>query len=583
MASIGGAGSSSRLAARSGPPQVRTLFTRRGASTSFWSTSYPSDHLSNIPSTPPSPAPPSLPAGSAVVEADEGGRKQRLLDSLMDRAGELSLKCSVLDAEGKWSSEEGMYRKMDLCKAHDLDPRDLRKLDSLTPNLVPLIITRRTCILVSMLHVRALIKPDRVILFNSARAALSPIQRRLMRALERNVRAGLKVRACARGAATASVPPDASTAADIEDEDAVGLAYEHRALESILVETANALEEEMAYTRTVVSDVLAGLEADVNRDNLRNLLHYSRGLVGFQSRAKYVKKAVEEILESDEDLSAMYITARKQGKPRALHDHEQLEMLLESFVKQVEEIVSEVDTTAARLKSTQEVAELMLDSGRNALIALDVKVHVATLGIGVGGLFAGLFGMNLATGIEDAPYAFALVSGSAALAGVAIFQRGLSAIRKVQRVALDPASAASPLAGSLWDPAAHGTGGSTAHAHHAARAAAEHERRWALFRTQAGARASLFDRLFRRHRVTRRLLGLGLIGVTVPPFAHAPQRPTERQAVWINAQADEARARDALRFTEIERERARDDAAGREWARAGANKSRLRPERVRWS
>lgn len=50
----------------------------------------------------------------------------------------------------------------------------------------------------------------------------------------------------------------------------------------------------------------------------------------------------------DEDLSAMYLTARKLGKPRGLHDHEQLELLLESFSKQVEEIVSEVDSTVVR-------------------------------------------------------------------------------------------------------------------------------------------------------------------------------------------------------------------------------------------
>jgi len=41
----------------------------------------------------------------------------------------------------------------------------------------------------------------------------------------------------------------------------------------------------------------------------------------------------------------MYLTSRAMGRPRALHDHEQLELLLESFAKQVEEIVSEVDTT----------------------------------------------------------------------------------------------------------------------------------------------------------------------------------------------------------------------------------------------
>jgi magnesium transporter len=44
----------------------------------------------------------------------------------------------------------------------------------------------------------------------------------------------------------------------------------------------------------------------------------------------------------------MYITARANGRPRSLHDHVQLELLLESFVKQVEEIVSEVDTTVVR-------------------------------------------------------------------------------------------------------------------------------------------------------------------------------------------------------------------------------------------
>ena len=117
----------------------------------------------------------------------------------------------------------------------------------------------------------------------------------------------------------------------------------------------------MGYTRNLVRDLLADLEDDINRDNLKRLLHYSRRMAGFQSRARYVKRAVDEVLESgqfllastntaqadavDEDLSAMYITARAQGRPRSIHDHVQLELLLESFVKQVEEIVSEVDTT----------------------------------------------------------------------------------------------------------------------------------------------------------------------------------------------------------------------------------------------
>ena len=71
-----------------------------------------------------------------------------------------------------------------------------------------------------------------------------------------------------------------------------------RALESIFVATANALEEEMSFTRQLVQQLLADLENDINRDNLKRLLHYSRRMVGFQSRARYVKRAGDEILES---------------------------------------------------------------------------------------------------------------------------------------------------------------------------------------------------------------------------------------------------------------------------------------------
>jgi magnesium transporter len=39
--------------------------------------------------------------------------------------------------------------------------------------------------------------------------------------------------------------------------------------------------------------------------------------------------------------------------------------------------------------------ELILDSNRNALLALDLKVSIGTFGIGVGALVAGLFGMNV--------------------------------------------------------------------------------------------------------------------------------------------------------------------------------------------
>lgn len=56
----------------------------------------------------------------------------------------------------------------------------------------------------------------------------------------------------------------------------------------------------MAFTRSLVQQLLEDLDGDINRDNLKRLLYYSRKMVAFQSRARYVKRAVDEILDNGE-------------------------------------------------------------------------------------------------------------------------------------------------------------------------------------------------------------------------------------------------------------------------------------------
>ena len=53
--------------------------------------------------------------------------------------------------------------------------------------------------------------------------------------------------------------------------------------------------------------------------------------------------AIDEILEQDDDLSAMYLS-ENVVRQRGREDHQEVEMLLESFSKEVEETVNEVDS-----------------------------------------------------------------------------------------------------------------------------------------------------------------------------------------------------------------------------------------------
>jgi len=115
-------------------------------------------------------------------------------------------------------------------------------------------------------------------------------------------------------------------------------------------------------------------------------------------------------------------------------DHEELEVLLESFAKQVEEIVNETETTQSNVQSTQEIVELILDSNRNALLTLDLKISIITMGLGVGTLLAGLFGMNLTSHLEEHSYAFYIMSGFSVVFAGAFSMYAIRRLRQIRKM-----------------------------------------------------------------------------------------------------------------------------------------------------
>ncbi|KAL9709829.1 magnesium ion transporter [Leucoagaricus gongylophorus] len=334
---------------------------------------------------------------NGVLEDQEDLTKAAILEKVMKgrQPTDLMLRCTILDAEGA-STHTPAYDFADMIahsrKCQDdlwslqkvrLDcgtwARDLRKIDSRVPNLIPTILVRREAVLVNILHIRALVKADTVILFDTYGSADSRLHSVFLYHLEHN----LKLRGTT-------------------------LPYEFRALESILLSVMSALEAEMVFIRNLVGGLLAELEDNIDHDRFKRLLHYSRRLVSFKNRAKLVEEALEEVLAQDEDLNAMYLSNRRGDLQES--DHDELELLLESFSKQVEEIVTEAESIETNVQSTQEIVELILDSNRNALLALDLKVSIATMGLGTGALVAGLFGMNLTSHMEEHPYAFYLMT-----------------------------------------------------------------------------------------------------------------------------------------------------------------------------
>ncbi|KAK9729787.1 magnesium ion transporter [Basidiobolus ranarum] len=312
-----------------------------------------------------------------------------------NQANELKLKCTEFDHRGNVKITAGEFSKLELCTQHGLQARDLRKIDSNFVNQMPAILVRKEAILVHLAHIRALIKADAVVLFDSYGSSDSYNQSIFIYDLQERL-----------------------SAQSNKDHQ---LAFEFRALEAIMISVVSSLQSEMEVLVSLVTNLLSYLEESIDRDKLKELLQYSKRLSKFEQRTLNIRDAILEVLEQDEDLEAMYLTAKKEGRENLASQSDDVELLLETYLKQVEEIANTVAAVSANTKTTEDIVNIILDSQRNNLLLLELKITMGTLGLGAGSFVACLFGMNLTSFYEDNPYAFSVVAGSSSILAACVF------------------------------------------------------------------------------------------------------------------------------------------------------------------
>ncbi|KAL4977887.1 hypothetical protein BDW66DRAFT_131250 [Aspergillus desertorum] len=244
-------------------------------------------------------------------------------------SNELRLRCTEFDINGNVTLMNGEFKKSELIAKYGLLPRDLRKIDSST---LPHIFVRPSTILINLLHLRVLIRADRVLVFDAYGSTDSYMQSLFVYDLEGKLR---QKQAQSTGAGS--------------------LPYEFRALEAVLISVTTGLEEEFNGVREPVVRVLRALEEDIDRDKLRQLLIYSKKLGTFEQKARLVRDAIDDLLEADDDLASMYLTERANGVQREEHDHQEVEMLLESYHKVCDEIVQASGNLVTSIRNTEEV------------------------------------------------------------------------------------------------------------------------------------------------------------------------------------------------------------------------------------
>ncbi|RLV84808.1 Mitochondrial inner membrane magnesium transporter MRS2 [Meyerozyma sp. JA9] len=321
---------------------------------------------------------------------------------------DLFVSCTKFDSKGNIVEVSKNYPKMQFLKENDLFPRDLRNIETTSLDIIPSFIIRSPAsIIVNLLHIKALIKKDQVMIFDTSTPEIAKKLGLFMYDLEMVLRL-----------------PSGNTP------------FEFRVLEGILISTTTYLETEMKSHASICNRILAELEEDVDRTKLQELLIRSKRLSSFHQRTLLIRDVLDDLLDNDEDLAAMYMTHPKRYDPTVDNptDYSDLEMLLEAYYNHCDELVQQAGSLLNDIKVTEEIVNIILDSNRNSLMVFELKVAIYTLGFTVATLLPAFYGMNLKNYIEDSNLGFAAVVVFSIIQGVIITAINFRKLRGVQKL-----------------------------------------------------------------------------------------------------------------------------------------------------
>ncbi|GAM17811.1 hypothetical protein SAMD00019534_009860 [Acytostelium subglobosum LB1] len=277
-----------------------------------------------------------------------------------------------------------------------LQARDLRTIDSSFPPQMPAILARDKVFIVSIGYIRAIVQHDKIIFFDPQnpliRNDLVPILREYL---------GNQ---------------------NLFFTETLTLPFEFKVLEAMLVFICKKLTAEHQRICTLIAKELESLNENPEH-NLENLLlFHKKGLNQFEVTTKEIMDALSRLLESDEDMALMYLSFRSiTGGTRKRNQHEELEILLENYMRQLEQISNEISQLKETLSSTEEFVNFQLDTARNKMMRMNLTLSLVTMSAGMGSMVTGFFGMNLMNGFEHAPFSFFYVSGGVLLGGLSVF------------------------------------------------------------------------------------------------------------------------------------------------------------------
>ncbi|KAG4060434.1 hypothetical protein PC123_g4676 [Phytophthora cactorum] len=303
--------------------------------------------------------------------ADIAGLPLRRLGSLGAKGRRASM--SIMRGEGGGSDGPNYATVCDVQRVH---ARDIRRMENaFSVSNEPAIIIRKQAILISADPLRAIVMRDVCLVYvpDGADSLLSILKEQFSQAARENA----------------------------EDP------YEFRALEALLATLARYFQTDYEKLSPIVISALDRLvQGNLHSRELETLREFKNTMNEFESQVDGVRRVLMELLDNEEDLRLLYLTKLHED-PSLLadlysFDSEEAEVLIENYLQDIFSTRTKADLMQHRITNTESLVMLKLDSMRNYLLRVDLVFSLVTISLSVGTLLAGVFGMNLASGVEEA-------------------------------------------------------------------------------------------------------------------------------------------------------------------------------------
>ena len=253
---------------------------------------------------------------------------------------------------------------------------------------IPVIIPRQDSILVNFGNIRAVVQTDAVLLMDAHSAYVKHFALELQEIFQ------------------SSHLPSMLIHDDIQEPDELIF------LEHVLKDAVKSFNRRLRLYEPIVDSFLDKVASEVMEDSTgaHLLVPLKDALQSFEIQVQQSFQCLTDLLNNDEEMLDLLLTeqaeARMTNQEVAFDRHEQVELLLGVYARQLSNSLYEIRYLLNRLQSKQEFVSLALAGYRNRLVRMNVNLGIGALSLGLGTTVAGFFGMNLINGLETSPTAF---------------------------------------------------------------------------------------------------------------------------------------------------------------------------------